>query len=144
MLEDAARYADEFSLSHKEAFVEMPRRPYVPPGEVPTSAFYPTRDKVVVNAIVTEKPSVEQSPDLAEKIIPGLYPAFTVTRAMSKTRETDVYKVTLKDTVINQVLEGKHQNQNQWKSFLTTVCRNRLKRCQRLSLLQSSAKTQKS
>lgn len=32
-------------------------------------------DKVVVNAVVTENPCLEQSPDLVEKEIPGLYPA---------------------------------------------------------------------
>ena len=32
-LEDAARLADEFSLSHKVTFVERPKRPYSPPGQ---------------------------------------------------------------------------------------------------------------
>ena len=34
-LEDAARLADEFSLSHKVTFVEKPKRPHPPPGQKP-------------------------------------------------------------------------------------------------------------
>jgi len=34
-LEDAARLAEEFSLSHKVMFVEKPKRPYPPPGQDP-------------------------------------------------------------------------------------------------------------
>ena len=34
-LEDAARLADELSLSHKVTFVEKPKRPYPPPGQDP-------------------------------------------------------------------------------------------------------------
>ena len=41
-------------------------------------------DKVVVNAVVTEKPRFEQSPDPVEKEILGLYPACAMTRAMRR------------------------------------------------------------
>ncbi|KAK2561648.1 hypothetical protein P5673_015651 [Acropora cervicornis] len=34
-LEDEARLAEEFSLSHKVTFVEKPKRPYPPPGQDP-------------------------------------------------------------------------------------------------------------
>ena len=63
-------------------------------------------DKVVVNAVVTEKPCLEQSPDPVEKEIPGLYPACVVTRAMTKKKENSDNEITLADTVIGQVLEG--------------------------------------
>ena len=63
-------------------------------------------DKVVVNAVVTEKPCLEQSPDPVEKEIPGLYPACVVTRAMAKKKENSDNEITLADTVIGQVLEG--------------------------------------
>ena len=63
-------------------------------------------DKVVVNAVVTEKPCLEQSPDPVEKEIPGLYPACVVTRAMSKKKENSDDEITLADTVFSQVLEG--------------------------------------
>ena len=36
-LEDAARLADEFSLSHKVTFVEKPKWPYPPPGLDPST-----------------------------------------------------------------------------------------------------------
>ena len=63
-------------------------------------------DKVVVNAVVTEKYCLEQSPDSVEKEILGLYPACAVTRAMSKKKENSNDEITLADTVIRQVLEG--------------------------------------
>ena len=63
-------------------------------------------DKVVINAVVTEEPCLEQSPDPVEKEIPGLYPACAVTRAMSKKKENSDNEITLVDTVIGQVLEG--------------------------------------
>ena len=63
-------------------------------------------DKVVVNAVVTEKPCLEQSPGPVEKEIPGLYPTCAVTRAMSKKKENDDDEIPLADTVIGQVLEG--------------------------------------
>ena len=66
----------------------------------------PAGDKVLVNAVVTEKPCLEQSPDPVEKEIPGLYPACAVTRAMSKKKENSDDEITLVDTVIGQVLEG--------------------------------------
>ena len=62
-------------------------------------------DKVVVNAVVTEKPCLEQSPDPVEKEIPGLYPACVVTRAMSKEKEKSEDEIMLAETVIGQVLE---------------------------------------
>ena len=63
-------------------------------------------NKVVVHAAVTQKPCLEQSPDLVEKEIPGLYPACSVTRAMSKKKEISDDEITLAGTVIGQVLEG--------------------------------------
>ena len=63
-------------------------------------------DKVVVNAIVTEKPCLVEFPDPVEKEIPGLYPACVVTRAMSKKKENSEDVITLAETVIGQVLEG--------------------------------------
>ena len=63
-------------------------------------------DKVVVNAVVMEKPYLEQSPDPVEKEIPGLYPACAVTQAMSKKKENIDGEITLADTVIGQVLKG--------------------------------------
>ena len=62
-------------------------------------------DKVVVNAVVTQKPCLEQSPDPVEKEILGLYPACVVTRAISKKKENSEEEITLADTVIGQVLE---------------------------------------
>lgn len=41
-----------------------------------------------------------------EKEIPSLYPAFAVTRAMSKKKENSDDEITLVDTVISQVLES--------------------------------------
>ena len=67
-------------------------------------------DKVVINAIVSEKPSSEKYPDPVEKKIPGLYQACVETRAMSKWKETTDEKVTLADTVISQVFEGERLN----------------------------------
>ena len=58
-------------------------------------------DKVVINAVVTEKPSSEKSPDPVEKIIPGLYPACVVTRAMSKKWKTSDEEIALADTLIS-------------------------------------------
>ena len=63
-------------------------------------------DKVVVNAIVTEKPCLVEFPDPVEKEIPGLYPACVVTRAMSKKKENSEDVITLAETVIGRVLEG--------------------------------------
>ena len=63
-------------------------------------------DKVVVNAVVTEKPCLDQSPDPVEKEIPSLYPACVETRAMTKKKENSDDEITLADTVIGQVLEG--------------------------------------
>ena len=63
-------------------------------------------NEVVVNAVVTEKRCLEQSPDPVEKEIPCLYPACTVIRAMSKKKENSDDEITLVDTVIGQVLEG--------------------------------------
>ena len=63
-------------------------------------------DKVVVIAVVTEKPCLKQSPDPVEKEILGLYEACAVTRAMSKKKENSNDEITLADTVIGQVLEG--------------------------------------
>ena len=63
-------------------------------------------DKVVVNAVVTEKPCLEQSPDPVEKTIPGLYLACAVTWAMSKKKENSDDEITQADTVIGQVLES--------------------------------------
>ena len=63
-------------------------------------------DKVVVNAVVTEKPCLEQLPDPVEKDTAGLYPACVVTRATGKKKENSDDEITLADTVISQVLEG--------------------------------------
>ena len=60
----------------------------------------------VVNAVVTEKPCLEQCPEPVEKEIPGLYQACAVTRAMSKKKESNDDEITLVYTVIGQVLEG--------------------------------------
>lgn len=64
-------------------------------------------EKIVVNAIVTDKPCLEQSPDPVEKAIPGLYPASVVTRAMSKKKESAEEEVTLADTIIGEALKSK-------------------------------------
>ena len=62
-------------------------------------------DKVVVDAVVTERPCLEQSPDPVEKEIPCLYPVCAVTRSMSKKKENSNNDITLAHTVIGQVLE---------------------------------------
>ena len=62
-------------------------------------------DKVVVDAVVTERPCLEQSPDPVEKEIPCLYPACAVTQSMSKKKENSNNDITLAHTVIGQVLE---------------------------------------
>ena len=41
-------------------------------------------DKVVVNPLVTDTPSMDQSPDPIEQELPDLYPSCAVTRAMAK------------------------------------------------------------
>ena len=64
-------------------------------------------EKVVVNAIVADKPCLEQSPDPVEKAIPGLYPACVVTRAMSKKKESTEEEVTLADAIIGEALKNK-------------------------------------
>ena len=64
-------------------------------------------EKVIVNAIVTDKPYLEQCPDPVEKAIPGLYPACVVTRAMSKKKEGTEEEVTLADTIIGEALKNK-------------------------------------
>ena len=64
-------------------------------------------EKVVVNAIVTDKPCLEKSPDPVEETIPGLYPACVVTRAMSKKKESAEEEVTLADTIIGEALKSK-------------------------------------
>ena len=63
-------------------------------------------DKVVVNAVLTEKKSLEHSPDPVKKEILALYPACAVTRAMSTKKENSDDGITLADTVIGQVMEG--------------------------------------
>jgi len=63
-------------------------------------------DKVVFNAVVTEKPCLEQSPDPVQKEIPGLYLVCVVTQAMSKEKKNSDDEITLADTVFSQVLEG--------------------------------------
>ena len=55
-------------------------------------------------------PSSEKSPDPVEKKISGLYPAFVVTQAMSKKKETNDEEVTLAETVISQVFKGEQPN----------------------------------
>ena len=64
-------------------------------------------EKVVVNAIVTDKPCLEQYPDPVGKPIPGLYPACVVTRAMSKKKESAEEEFTLADTIIGGALKSK-------------------------------------
>ena len=65
------------------------------------------REKVVVSAIVTDKPCLEQSRDPVDKAIPGLYPACVVTRAMSKKKESTEEEVALADTIIGEALKSK-------------------------------------
>ena len=55
-------------------------------------------------------PSSEKSPDPVEKKISGLYPAFVVTQAMSKKKETTDEEVTLAETVISQIFKGEQPN----------------------------------
>ena len=55
-------------------------------------------------------PSSEKSPDPVEKKISGLYPAFVVTQAMSKKKETNDEEVTLAETVISQIFKGEQPN----------------------------------
>lgn len=55
-------------------------------------------------------PSSEKSPNPVEKKISGLYPAFVVTQAMSKKKETNDEEVTLAETVISQVFKGEQPN----------------------------------
>ena len=55
-------------------------------------------------------PSSEKSPDPVEKKISGLNPAFVVTQAMSKKKETNDEEVTLAETVISQVFKGEQPN----------------------------------
>ena len=55
-------------------------------------------------------PSSEKSPDPVEKKISGLYPAFVVTQAMRKKKETNDEEVTLAETVISQVFKGEQPN----------------------------------
>ena len=55
-------------------------------------------------------PSSEKSPDPVEKKISGLYPAFVVTQAMSKKKETNDEEVTVAETVISQVFKGEQPN----------------------------------
>ena len=97
-------------------------------------------DKVVVNAIVTEKTCLEQSPDPVEKGIPGLYPACVVTRAMSKKKENSERMITLVDN--GQVMKGASRKKplvlSQLKSLPREVCPIR---CQRLSLFRNNITT---
>jgi hypothetical protein len=65
-------------------------------------------DKVVVNPLVTDKPSLDQKLDPIEKEYPELYPACAVTRAMSKKAlENDFHKedIPLADTCIGQAFD---------------------------------------
>ena len=55
-------------------------------------------------------PSSEKSPDPVEKKISGLYPAFVVTQAMSKKKETNDEEVTVAETVISQVFKCEQPN----------------------------------
>ena len=41
---------------------------------------------MVVNPLVSDKPLIDQSPDLVEQEFPDLFPACAVTRAMAKRR----------------------------------------------------------
>ena len=59
-----------------------------------------------VNAVVTENPCLEESPDPVKKKIHGPYLACAVTRAMSKKKENSDNELTLADTLIGQVLES--------------------------------------
>ena len=63
-------------------------------------------DKVVLNAVVTENPCLEESPDPVEKEIHGPYLACAVTRAISKKKENSDNEITLADTLIGQGLES--------------------------------------
>lgn len=60
---------------------------------------------MIVNAIVTKKPSSEKSPDPA-----GLYPACVVMRAMSKKTKTSDEEIALADTLISRVVEDEQSN----------------------------------
>ena len=61
-------------------------------------------DKVILNPLVTDTPSCDQTPDLIEKEIPDLYPSCVVTRAMSNKAILNAHNadVDLSDTIINQ------------------------------------------
>lgn len=62
--------------------------------------------KVVVNAIVTEKPCSARPLYPEEKEILILYPACVVNRTMSRKKENRKDEITLADTVIGAVLGG--------------------------------------
>ena len=103
-------------------------------------------DKVIVNSIVTKKPSSEKSPDPAEKIIPGLYPACVVMRAMSKKTKTSDEEIALADTLISRVVEDEQSNPS--VSEPTEVLLRRaqqisLRRCRPLSSLCDNMRTLK-
>ena len=60
-------------------------------------------DKVVVNPLVTDTPSLDQTPDPIEQEIPDLYPSCAVTRAMAKKDiKNETQDVDLFDTIIGQ------------------------------------------
>ena len=61
--------------------------------------------KVVVNLLISDKPSLDQSPDLVEQEFPDLFPACAVTRAMPKRGIANDFccDIDLADTFIDQI-----------------------------------------
>ena len=61
-------------------------------------------DKVVVNPIVTDTPSMDQSPDPIEQELPDLYPSCAVTRDLAKKAmlTENQSDVDLTDSIIGQ------------------------------------------
>ena len=69
-------------------------------------------DKVVVNPLVTDTPSLDQIPDPIEQEIPDLYPSCAVTRAMAKKAilNDETPDVDLFDTIIGQSFNDQVNN----------------------------------
>ena len=69
-------------------------------------------DKVVVNPLLTDTPSLDQTPEPIEQEIPDLYPSCAVTRSMAKKAiESDhVSDIDLSDTIFNENINSEAEN----------------------------------
>ena len=96
--------------------------------------------KVVVNPLVSDKPSFDQSPDLVEQEFPDLFPACAVTRGMAKRAIENDFgcDIDLADTLFDQIYSGEiNKSLNISPSEIQTDCTDNIQLLSYLSLATS-------